>query len=86
MTSGLIYVTGGTRSGKNTFAERPASEHGGEQVNYPATAQAFDAETEVRIGRHRHDYPANWHTLEEPLELAIAAMRPSCGRPTRWSS
>ena len=69
MTSGLIYVTGGARSGKSTFAERLASEHGGEQVTYLATAQAFDDEMTERIGRHRAARPAGWHTLEEPLDL-----------------
>ena len=69
MTPGLIYVTGGARSGKSTFAEGLAS-RAGERVTYLATAQAFDAEMTERIGRHRHDRPADWHTLEEPLELA----------------
>ena len=69
MTAGLIYVTGGARSGKSRFAEELAS-RAGERVTYLATAQAFDAEMTERIGRHRQDRPADWHTLEEPLELA----------------
>ena len=69
MTPGLIYVTGGARSGKSRFAEGLAS-RAGEPVTYLATAQAFDAEMTERIGRHRQDRPADWHTLEEPLELA----------------
>ena len=68
-TGGLIYVTGGARSGKSRFAEELASREGG-QVTYLVTAQAFDAEMTERIGRHRADRPERWHTLEEPLELA----------------
>ena len=73
----LIFITGGARSGKSRFAERRAQQLGGGQfgdgaVTYLATAQAFDAEMEERIGRHRSDRPAAWHTVEEPLEVARA--------------
>ena len=68
--SGIVYVTGGARSGKSSFAERRASELGGGRVTYLATAQAFDAEMTERIGRHRRERPAGWHTLEEPLSVA----------------
>jgi adenosylcobinamide kinase / adenosylcobinamide-phosphate guanylyltransferase len=71
----LIYVTGGARSGKSSFAERRATELGGNQVTYLATAQAFDAEMTDRIGRHRAERPAGWHTLEEPLELCSAVQK-----------
>ena len=66
----LIYVTGGARSGKSRFAETRAAELGGQRVMYLATAQAFDAEMEDRIGRHRSDRPASWATVEEPLDVA----------------
>lgn len=66
----LIYVTGGARSGKSSFAERRAGELGGERVTYLPTAQAFDAEMQDRIGRHRADRPAGWDTLEEPISVA----------------
>ncbi|ULH15703.1 bifunctional adenosylcobinamide kinase/adenosylcobinamide-phosphate guanylyltransferase [Deinococcus sp. KNUC1210] len=68
--SALIFVTGGARSGKSRFAEEKAQQLGGEQVTYLATAQAFDTEMQERIGRHRADRPASWHTVEEPLEVA----------------
>lgn len=66
--SGLVFVTGGARSGKSSFAERraAASGHG---VTYLATAQAFDAEMEARIARHRADRPPGWVTVEEPLNV-----------------
>ena len=66
--SRLIYVTGGARSGKSSFAERRAVAAGGE-VTYLATAQAFDDEMCARIARHRADRPAGWRTVEEPLDV-----------------
>ena len=65
----LIYVTGGARSGKSGLAERLALQHGGDQVSYLATAQAFDDEMRDRIQRHRQDRPAPWRTVEEPLAV-----------------
>jgi len=66
--SRLIYVTGGARSGKSSFAERRAAAAGGE-VTYLATAQPFDDEMRDRIARHRADRPAGWRTVEEPLDV-----------------
>lgn len=71
-TSNLIYITGGARSGKSSFAERKALNLGGHAVTYLATAQAFDDEMQARIERHRHDRPTEWITLEEPLEVVTA--------------
>ncbi|BDP40086.1 adenosylcobinamide kinase/adenosylcobinamide phosphate guanyltransferase [Deinococcus aetherius] len=67
----IVFVTGGARSGKSTFAERRAAASG-ETVTYLATAQAFDAEMEDRINRHRADRPAGWLTVEEPLDVPAA--------------
>ncbi|GGS01263.1 bifunctional adenosylcobinamide kinase/adenosylcobinamide-phosphate guanylyltransferase [Deinococcus sedimenti] len=64
----LVFVTGGARSGKSTFAEARAAQVGA-PVTYVATAQAFDDEMRVRIGRHRADRPAGWVTREEPLHI-----------------
>ena len=69
--SRIVFVTGGARSGKSTFAERRAAQEGG-AVTYLATAQAFDDEMHERIGRHIADRPAGWRTLEEPLHVAAA--------------
>ncbi|GAA5535060.1 bifunctional adenosylcobinamide kinase/adenosylcobinamide-phosphate guanylyltransferase [Deinococcus aluminii] len=69
--TGLLYVTGGARSGKSTFAERRAAVSG-QGVTYVATAQAFDAEMAARIARHRADRPPGWVTVEEPLNVPAA--------------
>lgn len=73
--SGNVYlVTGGTRSGKSSFAQRLA-EKWGTQVVYVATAEAGDPEMRERIAKHQASRPAAWTTVEAPLRLreAIAA-------------
>ena len=67
----LIFILGGARSGKSTYAEQWAAEHG-QNVLYVATAQALDAEMTQRIARHRAQRPPGWVTLEAPLETGTA--------------
>jgi len=67
------FVLGGARSGKTSYAERIAkewSQRDGKEVVYVATAQVTDGEMEVRINRHRRVRPANWQTVEEPVDVA----------------
>jgi adenosylcobinamide kinase / adenosylcobinamide-phosphate guanylyltransferase len=61
-----IFVTGGARSGKSTFAERLATECG-EPVAYVATATVTDDEMAERIRLHQARRPRSWRTLEAPL-------------------
>jgi adenosylcobinamide kinase/adenosylcobinamide-phosphate guanylyltransferase len=44
-------------------------------VAFIATATASDDEMRVRIARHRAARPAEWHTLEEPLNLVGAVQQ-----------
>jgi adenosylcobinamide kinase / adenosylcobinamide-phosphate guanylyltransferase len=67
----LILILGGARSGKSTFAERLAASSG-RTVAFIATATAGDDEMRERIARHRASRPGEWHTIEEPLDLARA--------------
>lgn len=70
----LVFVTGGSRSGKTMFAQRLAESWEG-RLLYVATAEARDAEMERRIAAHRADRGERWSTLEEPLDLAGAVSR-----------
>lgn len=69
----MILVTGGTRSGKSSLAERLAQQFGG-RVLYVATAEPGDDEMRLRIERHQAARPPEWGTLNAPRD-AIAALR-----------
>jgi adenosylcobinamide kinase / adenosylcobinamide-phosphate guanylyltransferase len=71
VTTRLIVILGGARSGKSAFAERLAASSD-RSVAFIATAIAGDDEMRERIARHRASRPKGWHTLEEPLDLAGA--------------
>ncbi len=59
----IIFITGGARSGKSTFAEQMMREKEG-KILYVATAKAIDEEMKERIRRHRSHRPGDWDTLE----------------------
>ncbi|MDT3699681.1 MAG: bifunctional adenosylcobinamide kinase/adenosylcobinamide-phosphate guanylyltransferase [Thermincola sp.] len=64
----LVFVTGGIRSGKSSFAEKLTAELG-QKITYVATAEALDDEMKLRIELHRQRRPDNWTTVEEPLQV-----------------
>ncbi len=74
MTSRVVLVLGGVRSGKSDFAQQLAVEleqqTPGREILYVATGVASDPDMAERIQRHRRSRPAHWSTLEEPLELS----------------
>lgn len=67
----ILFVTGGARSGKSTFAEHLAR-HSGAAVVYLATMEPGDDELRDRIQRHQARRPASWTTVEEPLAIGEA--------------
>lgn len=76
MSARLTLVLGGARSGKSRRAETLARESEAEELIYLATGQAFDAEMEERIAKHKADRADDgWITVEEPLDLAGALQR-----------
>ena len=68
MSSKIIFIIGGARSGKSSFALKEASTIPGKKA-YIATAEALDSEMKVRIERHKKDRGNNWDTYEEPLKI-----------------
>jgi adenosylcobinamide kinase/adenosylcobinamide-phosphate guanylyltransferase len=67
----FVLVLGGARSGKSRQAEALAH-RASRPVTYVATAEAWDAEMARRIAAHRERRPADWRTVDAPLELAAA--------------
>jgi adenosyl cobinamide kinase/adenosyl cobinamide phosphate guanylyltransferase len=71
----LTTLLGGARSGKSSLAVDIGRHHDGSVV-FVATAPRVDADMELRIERHQTERPAEWTTIEEPIELldAVAAI------------
>jgi adenosylcobinamide kinase / adenosylcobinamide-phosphate guanylyltransferase len=71
----LVVLIGGARSGKSRLALDRATRQGAPVV-FVATGEAGDEEMAERIERHRRERPADWQTVEEPVELgrALAAV------------
>ncbi len=69
----VVFVIGGSRSGKTSFALGMAHEAAGMSNKvYIATAQPLDAEMADRIEKHRRERGSAWATIEEPLRLGSA--------------
>lgn len=74
MRKRIIFIGGGTRSGKSAFALAVARRMG-ERRLFLATAQAGDDEMSERIQRHRHARGEDFLTIEEPLAVVEAIRR-----------
>jgi adenosylcobinamide kinase/adenosylcobinamide-phosphate guanylyltransferase len=73
-TSRLIYVSGGCRSGKSSFAQSMAESMEGRKV-YLATCSRIDTEMDVRIAKHQQQRQGRgWELHEEGVNLTQALM------------
>jgi len=70
----LIFIVGGARSGKSTYAVRTAKIFGNKIV-YLATCDRSDAEMTQRIRRHKRTRPSSWKTVVEGKDLAAVLRR-----------
>ncbi|MBP0724448.1 bifunctional adenosylcobinamide kinase/adenosylcobinamide-phosphate guanylyltransferase [Bacillus sp. RG28] len=64
----MIFIIGGARSGKSSFAEKKALEiqetiQG--NVVYLATSIVFDEDTKNRVEMHQSSRPSTWKTIEQ---------------------
>lgn len=67
--AGIIFVTGGSRSGKSDYARVRGEALEGPRA-FVATCPVVDEETEDRIHRHQQARsPLLWDTIEEPVDL-----------------
>ena len=67
MSSNIILVTGGSRSGKSSYGEALYS--GINDVIYIATAIITDEEMEARVRLHQKSRNQNWQTIEGYKDL-----------------
>ncbi len=66
----IVLVSGGSRSGKSSYAERLAEETGSKKY-YIATCPRVDNEIAQRIDKHISNRAGNgWVTIEEELRLS----------------
>ncbi|MEO5360355.1 MAG: bifunctional adenosylcobinamide kinase/adenosylcobinamide-phosphate guanylyltransferase [Nitrospirota bacterium] len=65
----IIFITGGSRSGKSSYAITLSEGHGGRKA-FIATAEPLDDEMHLRIDAHKRQRPDVWETFEEPVHLA----------------
>src|SRR3990170_1901742 len=64
-----VFIVGGARSGKSTFALELGSKISGRK-GFIATAETLDEEMKQRIIFHKKTRPAEWETIEEPVDLS----------------
>lgn len=66
--SKIIFVLGGARSGKSSYAAKLADRLN-KKVVFIATCQRLDKEMKRRIEIHRRNRPSYWQTFEEPSDV-----------------
>lgn len=71
----IIFISGGARSGKTSFAEKYAEQIAAQKqapLYYLATSQKEDQEMSDRIARHQKDRKnsaVSWQTVEQPTDI-----------------
>jgi len=65
----LIFITGGERSGKSSFAQQMALSLSSNPV-YLATAKIWDNDFANRVERHKSERNAQWTTIEEEISIS----------------
>lgn len=81
MSGKTIFITGGARSGKSSYALKLAG-NADEGGIFIATAAASDHEMEERIRRHQQERGPEWRLIEEPLDIVpvLSTARQSSGK------
>jgi adenosylcobinamide kinase / adenosylcobinamide-phosphate guanylyltransferase len=64
----LYYITGGERSGKSGYAQKPALTLS-DSPYYLATSRKWDDDFEKRVQRHVDDRDSRWTTIEEEKNI-----------------
>lgn len=67
MKKNIIFVIGGCRSGKSSFALEEANRMAGRDKYFIATSVPRDPEMQIRVDKHRKERGEGWQTIEEPV-------------------
>jgi adenosylcobinamide kinase/adenosylcobinamide-phosphate guanylyltransferase len=70
----IVFVLGGCRSGKSSYALERAQQFGGDRKVFIATCIPHDDEMQQRVARHRAERSRGWETVEAPLRLPEAVV------------
>ena len=73
----IIFIIGGCRSGKSTYALQTAEKMPAERKIFIATCVPQDNEMKQRVARHQKERSHTWTTVEEPLHLPQALLENS---------
>ena len=73
----IIFVTGGCRSGKSTYALKSAEKIPANKKIFLATCVPQDEEMKQRVTKHQAARSRSWTTVEEPLQLPEAILQNS---------
>jgi len=65
----IIFITGGQRSGKSSYAMQRAMELSENPV-YLATARIWDDDFKNRVQKHKNDRSTSWVNIEEQKEIS----------------
>lgn len=65
----IIFITGGQRSGKSSYAMQKALELSDHPV-YLATSRIWDEDFKQRVERHKNDRSDQWINIEEDKEIS----------------
>lgn len=83
----LVFITGGVRSGKSSFAETYVMNEQAKRNVYVASGIAVDDEMKERINRHqvdRENYPVEWVTIEQPRHFEQVVPQIDKGDAILW--
>jgi len=69
MAKKSIFITGGARSGKSSFALKSSGEAGLDKKVFLASGTPSDSEMFNRIKKHKEERGKDWLTVEEPTDI-----------------
>ena len=69
MSNRIVFIIGGARSGKSSYAQEMAGSISG-KVLFVGTAEPLNEDMQTRIEKHQRERPASWQTLEASTNIA----------------